>query len=689
MAQVEVTGRRTVRTMCPMNCHPTFCGMLVDVEDGRVVGVRGDRDNPDSRGFLCVRGAAAGEIVYNRQRLLRPLRRRGRRGAGDWEEVSWAAALDEIAERMQSAGREAVAVYPGHGTFVSRLNGALVARFANIYGCQWFNPSIVCWALGAWGLAVTGVLQTHAWTDLARHSNLILMWGANLASQPTLGPHLKAARGRGAAIVTIDVRQSEAAELSERFLPIRPATDAALALAMMRVIIQEDLHDRAFVERHTVGFEALAEHVRQYSPEWAAPITGIPPSEIRAVARRYATTKPAMIVLGGSSMFKSGNGWTSSRAIACLPALVGQLGVPGGGFGPRHRGAHHGEALVDIAARDLRPPGDYIPSSMPAITQALLDGRVRVLCLFGTNLLSHFADASRAARGLERVDLVVAHDLFLQETARTHADLILPGTTWAEELGLKDTNTHVHLMEPAIDPVGEARPVAFVLREFARRLGIEHAFWPWPDTDGALDALLAHPATGHATVASLRGGRGWEPFRISPVAHPDLHFPTPSGKVEFYSERAAGWGLPALPTWQEPREGARSLPDLAARYPLVLRFGRTLTHFHSFYLSGQALPTLARKDPEPRLWIAVEDAAARGIRDGARIRAYNDRGQIETRAHVTPAIRAGVAWSRDGWYGLNTLTSNEAVLPVELTDVLPIPAGQAAYEALIEVCRAE
>jgi anaerobic selenocysteine-containing dehydrogenase len=254
-------------------------------------------------------------------------------------------------------------------------------------------------------------------------------------------------------------------------------------------------------------------------------------------------------------------------------------------------------------------------------------------------------------------------------------------------VGLKDTNTHVHLMERAIDPIGQTRPVAFVLRELARRLGIEAAFWPWADAEGALDAVLDHPATGHATVASLRAGSGRAPFSISPVAHPDLRFPTPSGKVELYSERAAGWGLPPLPTWQEPAESARSRPDLAARYPLALRFGRTLTHFHSFYLSGQALPTLARKDPAPTLWIAVEDAAARGIGDGDWIRAYNDRGQIEMRAHVTPKVAAGVVWSRDGWYGLNALASNEAALPDEVADVLPIPAGQASYEALVEVCR--
>jgi anaerobic selenocysteine-containing dehydrogenase len=486
------------------------------------------------------------------------------------------------------------------------------------------------------------------------------------------------------------VRETEAAELSDTFVAVRPATDAALALAMLHVIVGEGLHDRAFVADHAVGFAPLAAHVRQYSPEWAEPVTGVPAATIRDLARRYATRKPAMIVLGGASMFKSANGWAASRAIACLPAVTGQLGIAGGGLGPRHRGAHHGEALAHpgLMAHDARPPGDYVVSSMPAITRAFLDGRIKVLGLFGTNMLSHFADANRLARGLETVELIVAHDLFLSETARTHADLVLPGTSWLEELGLKETNTHVYLMEPAIDPVGEARPIAWVLRELARRVGIETAFWPWRDTEAALDAILDHPATGRATVAALRAGENRRPFRISPVAHPDLRFPTPSGKVELYAERAAGWGLPPLPTWEEPGESARRRPDLAARYPLALRYGRTLTHFHSFYRSGLALPTLAKKDPEPRLWISEPDAAARAIADGDWIRVFNDRGETAMRAHVTAKIPPGTVWSRDGWPGLNRLASNEPALPEALTDVLPIPAGQAAYEALVDVAPA-
>src|SRR5256884_9410972 len=302
---------RTVRTMCPMNCHPTLCGMLVDVEDGRVEAVRGDPENPDSRGFLCIRGHAAREIIGNPQRLLHPLRRSPR--SGTWQRTTWADALDTIAERARAVGPRAVGAWSGHGFFANdygtRLSSELLRRFANLYGCQWWNPTLICWGLGGLGLGLTGVLEANTKEDMGAHSALIVLWGANLASQPNTGPHLAAARRRGAHVVTIDVRRTEAAAQSDETLLIRPGTDAALALGMMHVIVAERLHDAAFVASHTVGFEALAEHVAKFDPAWAAAATGLEAQAIAALARRYAATRPAQILLGGSSMPKGASGW--------------------------------------------------------------------------------------------------------------------------------------------------------------------------------------------------------------------------------------------------------------------------------------------------------------------------------------------------------------------------------------------
>lgn len=664
-----------------MNCHPTLCGMLVDVEDGNLVGVRGDPENPDSRGFLCVRGQASREIIGNPKRVLFPLVR-DRRTDDAWRRASWDEAFELIVRRMRAAGREAVGFWQSHGHFANnygvRIASQLLRRFANFYGSQWWSPTILCWGLGAFGIGLTGPLETSTKEDMGAHANLILLWGANLASQPNTGRHLAAAKRRGAWLATIDVRHTEAAAQSDEVYLIRPGTDAALALALMHVIVAERLYDRDFVDAHTVGFDRLAEHVKSHSPGWAARETGLAADRIVALARRYAATRPAMILLGGSSMHKGANGWQGGRAVACLPALTGNLGVPGGGLGPRHGGASHGQALADITAPARRPPGTYLPNQMPRITDALVDGTLRVLFLLGTDMLSSFADAERLAQGLARTDLIVSHDLFMNDTARRFADVVLPGTSWLEETGCKSTNTHLYLMPKILDPAGEARSLTWVLKELGRRLDLA-GYFPWETDDGPIDAILDHPATGHATVAALGAEGGIRALRVSHVAHPGLAFPTPSGKVEFYSARAESLGLPPLPVYA----------PLAAStgYPLSFRQGRTLTQFHGFYDHGQALPTLARLDPRPELWLSPADAAARGVEDGAAIRIFNDRGEFRAHAHVTDRIPRGTVWMRDGWTGLNRLTSGAPSIPDEIVDTFGFSGGQAAYDAMVEVER--
>ena len=667
----------TFRTMCPMNCHPTLCGMLVDVEDGKVEAVRGDPDNPDSRGFLCIRGHAAREIIGNPQRLLHPLRRSPR--SGTWQRTTWADALDTIAERARAVGPRAVGAWSGHGFFANdygtRLSSELLRRFANLYGCQWWNPTLICWGLGGLGLGLTGVLEANTKEDMGAHSELIVLWGANLASQPNTGRHLAAAKRRGAHVVTIDVRRTEAAAQSDETMLLRPGTDAALALGLMHVIVSERLYDAEFVAHHTVGFDALAAHLAGHDVAWASAATGLEPERIVALARRYAAAKPAMILLGGSSMHKGAEGWQGARAVACLPALTGNLGIRGGGLGPRHGASSHGQALASIAARERRPPGEDVPDQMSRITEALEDGRLRVLLLFGTDMVSSFADTGRVAAALERLDLIATYDLFMHDTARRHADLVLPSTSWLETTGCKSTNTHLYLMPKVLDPPGEARPPAWVLRELAHRLEVRD-FFPWAEETGALDALLDHPATGHATAAALAAEGGIRPLRISHVAYPDLAFHTPSGKVEFVSERARSLGLPALPVFE---------PAPRSAHPLALRTGRTLAHFHGFYDHGRALPTLAAADPGPRLWISPADAAERSLSDGDEIRVFNQRGEMRARAFVTDRIPAGTVWIHDGWTALNTLTSGAPVLPDAAVELFTFSSGQAEFEARVDV----
>lgn len=668
----------TFTTMCPMNCHPTMCGMRVEVRDGELLSIKGDMDNPDSQGFLCVRGQASKQIIGNPKRLLKPLIRE-QRTEDAWREASWDEALDLIAERSRVVGREATAIWSGHGISANDYGifaaGQLLTRFAHQYGCQSWNPAMICWGLGGLGVGLTGALNTNTKEDMGANAELILMWGANLASQPNTSRYLVAAKKRGAKIITIDVRRTEAAAQSHEVMLIRPGSDAALALAMMHVIIREALFDADFVAAHTVGFEQLSEHVRPLDPQWATAETGIPADTITALAREYANIKPAMIVLGGSSIHKGRNGWQAARAISCLPALIGGYGTAGGGLGPRHGSQAHGGTMPRNSVLVPRLPGKYVPNQMAEITAALTDGRVRALLLFGSNILSSFADAERMAAALNGLDLIACHELFMNETTRRYADVVLPGTAWLEDIGCKATHTHVYLAERILEPAGEARPLQNVLQGLADRLGLE-GFYPWASQEDMLDTVLDHPATGHATVAALRANGGNAALKISHIAYPKQAFHTPSGKIEFYSTRAEEAGLPPLPIQEAEAE---------ADYPLALCQGRTLTQFHAFYDHGRALPMLAERDPGPELWMSPSDAQARNLSDGDGIRVYNQRGAFEATAHVTDLVPAHVVWMKDGSLSLNRVTSGEPVVPEGALDLFAFTVGQAEYTALVEV----
>jgi anaerobic selenocysteine-containing dehydrogenase len=650
--------------------------MLATVEEDRLIAVSGDPDNPDSQGFLCVRGQAAMEIPHNTDRVLTP---RARTADGDWEEISWDEALDRIVASIERVGRESVGLWAGHGAIANDYgvfaNAFMITRLANMAGYQTWDPSMICWGLGGLGIALTGAMEVNTKEDMSANSDLIVQWASNQASQPNTARHIAIARKRGAKVVAIDVRDSDACRAADESLIVRPGTDAALALAIMHVIVREDMQDDAFIEQHTVGFAELRDHLRDKTPEWAAAICGVAAARVERFAREYAGTARAMLLLGGSSLYKDRNGWLASRAISCLPALTGKLGKAGAGLGPRHAGEAHGAGLNPaILNMEARPPGDYIPNQISAIVDGVSNGDIKTLLLFGSNMTSSFPDAARVREGLKAMDLVVAHDLFMNDTIRDCADIVLPATSWLEGLGVKATTTHLYLMDRILPAVGQSRSLPDVLCALAERLGIDD-YYPWRE-DGHIDAVLDHPATGFATVASLRESGGIAPLNVSPVAHIDHRYTTLSGKIEFYSELAENSGLPALPVY-EPRS--------TGGFPLELRMGRSINHFHSFYDSGRALPSLVRRDPSPSLWISTGDAAARGIEDGDQVAMHNAQARFTATASVTERVPVGTLWIHDGWPGLNDLTNGEAVVSDQVAALYPFSTGQAAYDAFVEV----
>ncbi|GHO42459.1 molybdopterin-containing oxidoreductase family protein [Ktedonospora formicarum] len=678
-----MVGKRQITTMCPMNCMPTQCGMTVEVENNKLLSLKGDQQNPDSRGFLCIRGRASQEIFENPKRLLHPLRRVGERGENTWEQCSWEDAYTMITESIQRTQPDRVGLWRGHGAGTTGpMNNTLLSRFGMLGGFQQWSTSIVCWAMGGYGLGLTGALKTNTKEDMAANAQTILLWGATLASQPDLAPHLVEARKRGAYIIHIDTRRTEASRHANEVILLPPGSDAALALALAHVIVQEDMHNQEFIERHTLGFDQFATHLQQYTPEWASAITGIEPERIRGLARRYAQQTPATIVMGGSSMFKHQHGWEPARAIACLPALTGQYGLAGGGLGQRHGASPEGVGYANVLA-DLTPQAPSatsIPSHMTSITEALVNRSLDVLLICGSNMLSTFADSNAIAHGLEQTGFIMSYDLFMNETARRYADLILPATAWLEVMGLKQTATHIYLMEQALQPAGEAHSLITIIRELARRLNIDNIF-PWRDEEDYINAFLSAQKTETGeplTVEHLRQQKGyWQKNNLSHIAYLDHNFQTSSHKVEFWSERAQQAGLAPLPSYTAPA---------GDEYPLRFCQGRTLTAFHAFFDEGQALPTLAKANPRPELWIHPVDAQKRHIERGTSIVITNKRGQFEAQAHVTEDILPGTVWMRDGWVGVNRVTSGAPIVPLAANDIVSgIPGGQAAYDAWVEV----
>ncbi|HEX2674577.1 MAG TPA: molybdopterin-dependent oxidoreductase, partial [Polyangiaceae bacterium] len=485
--------------MCPMNCHPTHCGLVVDVARDKVVGVRGDPEHPESRGFVCMRGQAAPGIVDHVERVLEP---RARGADGSWSTTTWSDALDGIASAIREVGPTKTAVYTGHG-----VRNQLSARFARMLGTQWWDPSIVCWGLGGYGFHLTGITEVNTAEDMAEHAELIVLWGSNLVSQPTTFPNLLAAKRRGAQVLAIDVRHTESFKLADATYLVRPGSDTALALGMLHVIVAERLYDDAFVHEHCVGFDELKAHVAQYDAAWAATETGIGAEQVVELARRYASSKRSLILAGASSMHKTGNGYHAARAISCLPALTGSVGRPGAGMGPRHAGKSHGFGVKSLLPPDVKATEDVVPSEMSRILEALESGKVEVLLLLGTNFLSSFADGARAAKALSRLRLVVCFELFESDTSREHAHLLLPGTSWLEEVGFKLTNTHVYLTDALLAPRGQAKSSAWFLEELALRLG-RPDFYPWSSFEEVLNEVFDHPALDGASVQKLRQSGG-------------------------------------------------------------------------------------------------------------------------------------------------------------------------------------
>ncbi|HLF82605.1 MAG TPA: molybdopterin oxidoreductase family protein [Blastocatellia bacterium] len=681
---------KVIHAACPHDC-PDTCAMLVEVEDGRATRVSGDPSHPPTQGFLCTKVTRYLERVYNPDRLLYPMRRIGAKGEGRFERISWDEALDTIARRFReiadsSDGPEAILPYSYGGTMGIVNSGSMDRRFFHRLGASKLARTI-CSAAG--GDAMNYTLGAKIGTDIENfhRARLIVLWGTNtLTSNIHLWPQIKEAIANGARLIGIDPYRNHTLDHCHQFIQVRPGTDGAFALAMMNVIISEELEDRDYVERYTLGFDKLRERAAEFPPSRAAGICGVTEDEIVSFAREYATTRPAAIRVNYGLQRHAGGGM-AVRAIACLPALTGSWRDAGGGVLLSSSGMF---AFDDnVLQRPDLTRGNPRTINMTRLGEALTKARppVRAIYVYNSNPAAVAPDQSKVLEGFRREDLfTVVHEQFQTDTA-DYADILLPATTQLEHRDLVKPYGHYYLVynEPAIAPLGEAKPNWEVFKSLADRMGFEDACFDDTDEDIIRQALATdyEPLKG-ITLERLKRD-GWARLNLEETFAPFAEgtFLTPSGKCEFYSEAMGRAGLDPLPAYIPPRESPATAPELASRYPLQLLCPPANSFLNTTF---SQLPSFLKSERQPFIQLHADDAALRGINDGDAVRVWNDRGQCQLVARITDRIKPGVAVALSIWW--NKLSPGRANVNQTVSQALTdIGAGATFFDNLVEVAK--
>lgn len=681
-----------VRAACPHDC-PDTCAMEISVQHGKAIKVRGAAAHPFTHGALCTKVAHYLERVYSPQRLTRPMKRVGKKGEGRFTPIGWDEALDTIAERFAAIAADdprGILPYSYAGTMGLVQSSGMDRRFFHRLGASLLDRTI-CASAGAAGWKATIGASVGTDPEALADAELILIWGANPVVSNLHGwRYMQEARRRGARLVCIDPWRTQTAEKCQLHLPIRPGTDGALALAMMQVLISEDRLDHDYIARHTQGFDALAARVRPCTPEWAASLTGLAADAIRQLARDYGATRKSVIRLN-YGLNRCAGGGMAVRNIACLPALTGAWRERAGGALLSTSG-HFPLDQQALERPDLYPDVRRFPPrviNMSLIGDALLDAQdppIRAIYVYNSNPVAVAPHSARVRAGFAREDLFcVVHELFQTDTA-DYADILLPATSQLEQRDIHKAYGHHYIVDnqPAIPPLGEAKPNSEVFRLLTARLGFDEPALFESDDAIAAAAFKRDDPRARGMEADLQR-QGWAKLNLFEAPFAEGGFPTPSGKCEFYSPTLAAQGLDPLPAWVPPHESPISAPALAARYPLAF-ISPPARHFLNTSFAN--LPRFLQEEGQPRLEIHPRDAAARGIAEGARVRIFNDRGAFHAQAVLTERVQPGVVVSPSIWWqklsgdGENA----NAVTSTRLTDM---GQGPVFYDCLVEVAIAQ
>jgi molybdopterin guanine dinucleotide-containing S/N-oxide reductase-like protein len=654
------TGRDgVIRGACPHDC-PDTCAMLVTVENGRAVRVAGDPDHPVTQGFLCAKVNRYVERTYHEDRLRTPMRRVGAKGSGQFEPISWDAALDEIASRLRdiansSDGPQAILPYSYAGTMGLVQGSSMDHRFFHLLGASKLDRTI-CSMAGTIGMRMTVGANVGADGEGVPESDLVLLWGTNtLTANPHLWPFVLKARERGAPIICIDPIRTRTAMQCDEWLPIRPGTDAALALGMMHVIFAKGLEDREYLEQYTLGYEAMRKRACEWAPERTSQVTGLPAETIVSLAERFGRAKAAFIRVNYGLQRHAGGGM-AVRTIACLPAVTGHWRRAGGGV-QLSTSANFMFNRAALERPDLSPPVRTINMIRLGDALTMPDAGVggppvKAMIVYNSNPAAVAPDRNAVLKGLAREDLFTVVLEHFQTDTVDWADIVLPATTQLEHWDLHFAYGHhyVTLNRPAIAPIGEAKPNSEIFRLIAARMGMTDPLMRDDDLTLIRQALASQsPKLNGVTFDGLLE-HGWMRLNVPtpylPVA--DGQFTTPSGKCELYSERMAELGFDPLPTYIPPYESVERDPELVARYPLTLISSPAHTFLNSTFVN---VTSLRRQAKEPEVLLHPADAQRRAIAAGAMVTVRNDRGAFLARARVEPSIREGVVWAPSIWWG--------------------------------------
>ncbi|WP_225785213.1 molybdopterin-dependent oxidoreductase [Xenophilus sp. Marseille-Q4582] len=674
--------RSVVRGACPHDC-PDTCALLTTVEDGRAIKLQGNPAHAPTGGVLCTKVSRYIERHDHPERLLQPQRRVGAKGEGRFEPVSWDEALDDIAARLRALAAEdaqAILPYSYAGTMGLVQGESMDRRFFHRLGASLLDRTICSTAGGeAMGYTLGGKVGMRL--EFFAEAKLILIWGSNsIASNLHFWRHVQTAKRAGARVVCIDPRRTETADKCDEHIALLPGTDGALALALMHELIVHDWLDPDYIARHTLGWEALRERALQWPPERAAEVCGIPAQQIRDLAQAYGTTKPAAIRLNYGMQRVRGGG-NAARAIACLPALVGAWRHRAGGvllsssgFYPADRAALQRPDL--LAGRRPRTINmSRIGDALTGDAQALSGGpAVQAVVVYNSNPVAVAPESAKVVAGFAREDLfTVVLEQFQTDTA-DYADYLLPATMQLEHWDIHCSygHTDVLLNQPAIAAPGQTRSNAWVFRELARCMGYDEPCFA--DDDEALCRQAFAP--GAIDWAALERD-GFAPVPLPEAPFAEGRFPTPSGQCEFFSERLVALGMDGLPDHVPNHEPAGS----SSAFPLAMISPPARNFLNSTFVNVRSLRSI---EGEPLIEIHADDAAARGIADGAMVRVFNARGEHRCRAEVSRRARPGVVNGLGIWWrkfnadgtNVNQLTSQR------LTD---IGRGPTFYDCLVQV----